>query len=181
MLVTMSTPPVLGSLTGTCEVYAAECISETQRVVFYVGMGLVAIGIGGHRALLEPYNDDVAVHNCSATGLVLFVGLTAGFITFPYIKQWYILFGVAAFYVIFATILFLCGWREYNYKAEPQAQGRPLIDVCRVFVAAARKSFQPLPVLESRQFYKRDDDESHISLQTCHFLGYKSTFTDHLI
>ncbi|KAL8517310.1 hypothetical protein ACS0TY_015519 [Phlomoides rotata] len=175
MLVTMSTPPILTNSTGSCKEYEAQCISHTKRVMFYAGMALLAMGIGGHRASLKPYNDESEAYSslpmlfCVKLPLILFVSLTtiAGFFVFPYIKQWYLLFGVPGICVVCAILLFFSG----RYKhGSAEARGSPLTDVCRVFVAAALKISQPFPA-DTKHIYQYDD-EAHNSFPPSRFLRW---------
>lgn len=171
MLVTMSTPPVLANSTGTCKEYEARCIGHTQKGLFYSGMALLALGIGGHRASLEPFlaeqHDGVRIYYqlswpCYILRIVTSVSLPfvplVLFFVFPYIKQWFLLFGVPGMCVVSATLIFLSGWFSskytYNYS---KPQGSPLSDVFRVFVAAALKISQPFQP-DTNQLYKNDDE-----------------------
>lgn len=170
-LVTMSTPQVLAK---SCKEYEARCIGHTQRLMFYTGMTLLALGIGGHRASLKPcdYESDASSSLvtlfCVKLPLIIFVSLTtiAGFFVFPYIKQWYLLFGVPGICMASATLIFFSGWHKYN-RVKPE--GSPLTDVCRVFVAAALKIFQPVPP-DTKHLYQ-DDEEARTSFPPSRFLG----------
>ncbi|KAL8526710.1 hypothetical protein ACS0TY_015784 [Phlomoides rotata] len=54
----MSTPPVLPKPMGMCKEYDARCIGDAQKVLFYTGMALLALGRGGHRASLDPFLEE---------------------------------------------------------------------------------------------------------------------------
>ncbi|KAL8547533.1 hypothetical protein ACS0TY_007026 [Phlomoides rotata] len=122
ILVTMSTPPILTNSTGSCKEYKAQCISHTKKVMFYPGMALLAMGIGGHRASLKPYNDESEAYSsplilfCVKLPVILFISLTtiAGFFIFPYIKQWYLIYGVLGICLVCAILLFLSGWYKHG-------------------------------------------------------------------
>ncbi|KAL8526716.1 hypothetical protein ACS0TY_015786 [Phlomoides rotata] len=175
MLVTMSTPPILTNSTGSCKEYEAQCISHTKRVMFYAGMALLAMGIRGHRASLKPYNDESEAYSsllilfCVKLPLIGFVSLTTitGFFVFPYIKQWYLIFGVPGICVVCAILLFLLGWYKHG---SAEAKGSPLTDVCRVFVVAALKISQPFPA-DTTHIYQYDD-EAHNSFPPSRFLRW---------
>ncbi|XP_047309625.1 protein NRT1/ PTR FAMILY 5.5-like [Impatiens glandulifera] len=51
----MSTPPILGKSHGLCGEYLPECIGDEQRVLFYAGLALIAIGLSGHLVSLGPF------------------------------------------------------------------------------------------------------------------------------
>ncbi|KAL8237210.1 hypothetical protein R6Q59_018291 [Mikania micrantha] len=52
-LLSMSTPPV----SGPCKDYKKECIGHTQKVMFYVALPLIAVGLAGHMVSLTPFLD----------------------------------------------------------------------------------------------------------------------------
>ncbi|KAL8237208.1 hypothetical protein R6Q59_018289 [Mikania micrantha] len=52
-LLSMSTPPVF----GPCKDYKKECIGHTQKVMFYVALPLIAVGLAGHMVSLTPFLD----------------------------------------------------------------------------------------------------------------------------
>lgn len=54
-LVTMSTPPVLARVVGTCNKYEPKCIGRVQRSLFYTGLTLLAIGMASCLTSLRPY------------------------------------------------------------------------------------------------------------------------------
>ncbi|KAK4396140.1 protein NRT1/ PTR FAMILY 5.5 [Sesamum angolense] len=105
--VTMSTPPVLANRTGTCKQYEPECIGHTQKVLFYIGMASVAVGIAGNLISVHPFReeqDDKSNSNPTIDFLKLpaftLVVLTPviGAIALPYIKPWSLRFGIPAIY-----------------------------------------------------------------------------------
>ncbi|KAI3474435.1 hypothetical protein Pfo_029296 [Paulownia fortunei] len=162
--VTMSTPPVLANSTGMCKQYEPQCIGHTQKVLFYTGMALLAVGIAGHLVSVHPFleeqedrPDDNAARDClKLPGFILVVIVpVVGAIALPYIKPWSLRFGIPAICTAVATLPFLSGWCTYD-KVEPQ--GSPLTTMCRVFVAFASKKSQPFP-LDARQLYRRHDQE----------------------
>ncbi|KAL8526732.1 hypothetical protein ACS0TY_015800 [Phlomoides rotata] len=171
-LLVMSMPPVLANATGTCKKYEAECIGQTQKVLFYVGMALIAVGMAGYVAgnnfLMAQKEEELT----PVTGFLRRTGFIigslvsiAGFFVFPYIKQWLLLFGVPGIFLVWAALLFLSGWNIYN-KSGPE--GSPVSDVCRVLVAAALKISQPFPP-DANHLYK-EDDEGHKSFPPSRFL-----------
>lgn len=143
VLVFMSTPPILANSTGTCKQFEMECIGHTQRVLFYVGMALVAVGMSGYKASLQPFFEKqfgvepvnkffaVSVWQILAFVLVVITALT-GAIALPYIRPWTIRFGIPAIFTVLGTLLFLtgCCWK---YEISP-IEGSPVSNMFRVFV-----------------------------------------------
>ncbi|KAL0338211.1 UNVERIFIED_CONTAM: protein NRT1/ PTR FAMILY 5.5 [Sesamum angustifolium] len=161
--VTMSTPPVLANRTGTCKQYEPECIGHTQKVLFYIGMASVAVGIAGNLISVHPFREEQE-DKSNSNPTIDFLKLPAftlvvltpviGAIALPYIKPWSLRFGIPAICTAVATFIFLSGWRTYD-KVKPQ--GSPVSNVCRVFVASAYKRSKPFP-LNSRDLYRKDDE-----------------------
>ncbi|KAL8517298.1 hypothetical protein ACS0TY_015508 [Phlomoides rotata] len=151
-LVTMSTPPVLANATGTCKKYEHHCVGHTQKVMFYTGMALIAVGVAGNLVSIKPFleeqreetDDNAALRDCLKIPFFCLVVIVAivGAIALPYIKPWSLRFGIPAICTLVAMLLFLSGSFTYE-KAEPE--GSPITTVCRVFVAAASKNSQSFP------------------------------------
>ncbi|KAL2533843.1 Protein NRT1/PTR FAMILY 5.5 [Abeliophyllum distichum] len=163
VFLSMSTPPVLASSTGTCKDYKPECIGDTQKALFYTALALLAVGIAGHRVSLKPFleeqksksddNDDKKVIcQILCMFIVAFFPVIGG-IALPYIKPWSIRFGVPAICTVVATLLFMSG--SYS-KSKPK--GSPLTNVCRVFVASTSKISKPRP-LDARELHKKEGTE----------------------
>ncbi|KAH6776810.1 hypothetical protein C2S51_000090 [Perilla frutescens var. frutescens] len=181
-LVTMSTPPLLADATGTCKNYDPKCIGHTQKVLFYIGMALIAVGVAGNLVSVQPFlkeqnkngsgNNGGAKEFCKLPFFIIVVIVPiVGAIALPYVKPWSLRFGIPAICTAFATLLFLSGSCTYS-KVGPQPQGSPITSVCRVFVAAALKISQPFP-LDDQQLY-RENNEEHQSFsytRTLRFLG----------
>ncbi|KAL8526715.1 hypothetical protein ACS0TY_015785 [Phlomoides rotata] len=151
-LVTMSTPPVLANATGTCKKYEHHCVGHTQKVMFYTGMSLIAVGVAGNLVSIKPFleeqreetDDNAALRDCLKIPFFCLVVIVpiVGAIALPYIKPWSLRFGIPAICTLVAMLLFLSGSFTYE-KAEPE--GSPITTVCRVFVAAASKNSQSFP------------------------------------
>ncbi|KAA8516316.1 hypothetical protein F0562_016609 [Nyssa sinensis] len=157
----MSTPPVLSKSTGTCSAYRPECIGDTQRVLFYTALALIAVGISGHLVSLESFlnesqmeDDDGGKTPWKIGGIfgVVLVPIIGG-IALPYIKPWSIRFGIPAIFSLVATLLFASGSNAYEFKGP---QGSPLTTVVRVFVASASKIFHQCPE-DANELYERRD------------------------
>ncbi|XP_022842113.1 protein NRT1/ PTR FAMILY 5.5-like [Olea europaea var. sylvestris] len=137
-LLTMSTPPVLASSTGTCKNYKPKCIGSTQKFLFYTALVLVAIGASGHLVSLKtfleeqeknPNGDKRQKDPLQLPGLfmVAFVPII-GAIVLPSIKPWSLRYGIPAICTAVATLVFLSGSWSY-YKSKPK--GSPLTNVRR--------------------------------------------------
>lgn len=171
-LVTLSTPPLLADVTGMCRSYDPKCIGHTHKLLFYIGMALIAVGVAGNLVSVKPFLDEQKEsneHNNNGGGakelfkLPVFILMViipiVGSIALPYVKPWSLRFGIPAIFTVLATFLFLsgvfsCGPWRYK-RAKPQ--GSPMTMVCRVFVAAASKMFQPFP-LDDQQFYRENHE-----------------------
>ncbi|KAK4481015.1 hypothetical protein RD792_011883 [Penstemon davidsonii] len=169
----VSTPPALANSTGTCKEYEPNCIGHTQRVLFYIGMALVAVGMCGNSISVKPFlveqNYDMKLRSIrQLPGFILVVLIPiVGAIALPYIKPWSLRFGIPAICTAFATLLFLSGWCVYEKKPP---KGSPLSNVCRVFVAFAFNICKPYP-LDANHLYRREGDEDQTFKRT-RFLRY---------
>lgn len=172
----MSTPPVLA---GTCKKYEHNCIGHTQKVMFYTGMALVAVGVAGNFVSVKPFlqeqREEEPAHSSGlrdclkipAFCLVVIVPIV-GAVALPYIKPWSLRFGIPAICTVVAMLLFLSGSFTYE-KAQPQ--GSPITTVCRVFVAAASKSYQPFPV-DAELIYHPNAGQTQQEFTRTRFLRY---------
>ncbi|KAL3839417.1 hypothetical protein ACJIZ3_024008 [Penstemon smallii] len=166
--IAMSTPPALANSTGMCKEYEPNCIGHTQRVLFYTGMALVAVGMSGNSISVKPFlveqKYDMKLKSIKQLpGFILVVLVPiVGAIALPYIKPWSLRFGIPAICTAFATILFLSGWCVYE-KEPPK--GSPLTNVCRVFVAFSFNIRKPYP-LDANHLYRREGDEDQTFTRT---------------
>lgn len=180
-LVTMSTPPVLADATDTCKNYDPKCIGHTQKVLFYIGMALIAVGVAGNLVSVQPFlkeqNEDGSDNNGGVSDfyklpffIVVVIIPIVGAIALPYVKLWHLRFGIPAICTAVATLLFLSGFfmsGSWAYK-KVGPQGSPITSVCRVFVAASSKIFQPFP-LDDQQIFRENRDQ-HESFSHTRFL-----------
>ncbi|XP_071723031.1 protein NRT1/ PTR FAMILY 5.5-like isoform X2 [Rutidosis leptorrhynchoides] len=178
-LLSMSTPPVF----GPCNDYKEKCIGNTQKVLFYISLPLIAVGMAGHVVSLASFLElQTKVENeekekveakegegdkdemkilWQIPGLIMVVVvLIAGGIGLPYIKPWSIRFGIPAICTLVATILFLTGFKDYK-RIKPI--GSPLTITLRVFVAASLNISQPKP--DYKQLNNEDGVRSTSSLR----------------
>ncbi len=152
----MSTPPFLSNAAGNCGAYKPECIGDTQKVLFYTSLPLIAIGISGHITSLESFvkkqtenqtgdqDDSVKKTPWQVAGICVILLPIVGCFALPYIKPWPVRFGIPAICTVVATFLFISGFFCSSYK-HSGPEGSPLTTVFRVFVASASKMFSHLP------------------------------------
>ncbi|KAK4582519.1 hypothetical protein RGQ29_025635 [Quercus rubra] len=145
----MSTPPVLSNAVGNCGEYKPHCVGDDQKVLFYIALALIAIGISGHITSLESFLNQQQEDNSeqlrplqAAGGLGVILLPIVGCIALPYIRPWSVRFGIPAICTVVATFLFTTGSCLYR-RTEPQ--GSPLTTLCRVFVASASNMCRHLP------------------------------------
>ncbi|KAJ0780796.1 putative proton-dependent oligopeptide transporter family, MFS transporter superfamily [Helianthus annuus] len=175
-LLSMSTPPVL----GPCHDYNEQCIGHTQKVLFYIALPLISVGMAGHVVSLPPFVDlQTKSENENENGrgaeteegtktlvqipglIILMVVMIAGGVGLSYIKPWSLRFGIPAIFSVVTTLLFFTGFLGYK-PSKPE--GSPLTTTLRVFVAAARKISQPIPD-NPEKLYKKEDARSTNSLR----------------
>uniref|UniRef100_A0A2N9FAI1 Uncharacterized protein n=1 Tax=Fagus sylvatica TaxID=28930 RepID=A0A2N9FAI1_FAGSY len=105
----MSTPPVLSNVAGNCDAYKSSCIGNAQKVLFFIALALIAIGISGHIKSLESFlvqqqqNQNNTSDQDGSNKVWQSVGVFAlillpivGAIALPLIKPWSIRFGIPA-------------------------------------------------------------------------------------
>ncbi|CDP05590.1 unnamed protein product [Coffea canephora] len=54
----MSTPPVLHKVTGTCKDYEPNCLGHTQKALFYTALALIAAGLSGRVVSLVAFAEN---------------------------------------------------------------------------------------------------------------------------
>ncbi|XP_043723286.1 protein NRT1/ PTR FAMILY 5.5-like [Telopea speciosissima] len=128
----MSTPPVLSKATGTCSEYVSACIGDTQTILFYTSLVLIAFGMCGNFSLasfmieqmpteagghVEAPPKEIASFILSVFAMTLLPGLWV--FALSYIKNWSILFGIPAICALVSTLLFLSGTSSY-IRVKPQ-------------------------------------------------------------
>ena len=152
----MSTPPVLSNVAGNCSAYKPDCIGDAQKVLFYTALALIAVGIAGHITSLESFLKQQMEENQSPGKVVAVVSVivfpVVGCIALPYIKPWFVRFGIPAICTVVATFIFTTGSCSYRSSRPP---GSPLTTLCRVFVASASKTFRHLPPNDIQEPYTR--------------------------
>ncbi|XP_047309623.1 protein NRT1/ PTR FAMILY 5.5-like [Impatiens glandulifera] len=165
----MSTPPILGKSHGLCGEYLPECIGDEQRVLFYAGLALIAVGLSGHCASLSQFSaaqftEDMLENMTGKSFCVMFLfSYMATLVPFgsviaiSYVKAWSFRFGLAALCTVVGTLVFLAGSCSYNYIGP---QGSPLTTFFRVFYAAVSKIFYRRPK-NANDLYEIPDLDEH--------------------
>ncbi|XP_047309620.1 protein NRT1/ PTR FAMILY 5.5-like [Impatiens glandulifera] len=172
----MSTPPILGKSHGLCGAYLPECIGDEQRVLFYAGLALIAVGLSGHLVSLVPFTAAQITHgmlenitDSSFCMMFLFSFMASlvpigSVIAISYVKAWSFRFGLSALCTVVGTLVFLAGSYTYNYIGP---QGSPLTTFFRVFCAAAFKMFYRCPKNANDLYEIPDLDEHQLIPHSC--------------
>lgn len=153
-------------------------VGQKEKVMLMIGMGLIALGRAARFASTEPFMEEQDIGPDPPCGLrpisvlVSVVTPAVGILVFPYVKKWYVLFGVSAICTALATLFYLSGTPTYH-KAGPKPEGSPITDFFRVFVASALKIFRPFPK-DQRELHVTDGQEFD-ELSSSRILGYVRT------
>ncbi|XP_047962407.1 protein NRT1/ PTR FAMILY 5.5-like [Salvia hispanica] len=187
VLITVATTPVFGQTVSSDRCFDKEgCVGHTEKILFITGMVLIGLGRAARVATAEPFIDDqieTSGHEEDETDhrprlnwwritcvLVFFGTPMVVIFAFPYIKKWYVLFGLSASCTTLATLYFLLGSNTYK-KPPPKAERSPVTDFARVFVAAAFKITQPLPAQDDARLHRIDGEEFQ-SLSPTRVMGF---------
>ena len=159
----MSTLSVLSEYAGILSCDGSPNCTASQRVLFYISIPFIVIGISGHKVSVRSFidqqeqretkngQDDVEGKKPGKFRRLFrefarFCATILLSLAFSYIS-WSVQFGVPTIGMIVATLLFMSRSSSYKYvEPKPQPQGSPLTTISRVFVAAASKWFRPLPL-----------------------------------
>ncbi|XP_057826824.2 protein NRT1/ PTR FAMILY 5.10 isoform X1 [Cryptomeria japonica] len=153
---------LLGLILVTLSVSLTSLESHFKIGFFYFSLYLVALGQGGHKPCLQAFGADQfddedpkekhhksSFFNWWCFGVCL--GFLAGVTVLTYIQDnvgWGLGFGIPAFTMAMALVVFLCGTRFYRNKLP---SGSSLTRVIHVFVAAFFKRNDPIPFREPNQ------------------------------
>ncbi|PWA39790.1 proton-dependent oligopeptide transport (POT) family protein [Artemisia annua] len=157
-----------------------QLYNNKDKVLFYIALPLIAVGMAGHLVSLEPFlnlqiqtekkdqaeDDSKKAEDDSKTpwqilgSIMVVIVAIAGGIGLPYIKPWSVRFGIPAICSVVATLMFFTGFSVYK-RTKPE--GSPLTITLRVFLVAARNISQPLPNPE--QLYNNKDVRSTSTLR----------------
>ncbi|XP_057808023.1 protein NRT1/ PTR FAMILY 5.6-like [Salvia miltiorrhiza] len=239
VLITVATAPVFGHIVSggrRCQdMEETECVAHTEKLLFMLGLALIASGRGARFASTEPFihdqtnnkhlkpkrqqdhtantehdetnnsdqedqtadteQDDEANNNDQEDEtnnhkdatikekwtppiwwiliclLVFFFTPVTVIIAFPYVKKWYVLFGVSACITTSATLFYLLGVCSYKKPKQKPESSNPITDFLRVFVAAAFKRSQPFPKHDNSRLHSIDSEE-YKSLSPTALLGF---------
>ncbi|XP_057807967.1 protein NRT1/ PTR FAMILY 5.5-like [Salvia miltiorrhiza] len=218
VLITVATAPVFGHIVSggrRCQdTEETECVAHTEKLLFMIGLALIALGRAARFASTEPFIEDQTniKHQDDQTAnnkedetnnkdqttnyspdedetnnnkekwkppiwwvliclLVFFFTPITVIIAFPYVKKWYVLFGVSACITTCATLFYLLGAWTYDKPKQKPEGSNPITDFVRVFVAAAFKRSQPFPKDDDMQLHRIDGQEFQ-SLSSTRILGF---------
>jgi peptide/histidine transporter 3/4 len=135
------------------------CSPNSQVILFFISLYLVAIGQGGHKPCVQAFGADqfdeqnpkehksrssffnwwffTMVAGCAATILVL-----------SYIQDnysWILGFGIPCVVMIIALIVFMLGTITYRFNIKDNDKS-PFLRIGRVFIAAVRNSRETLRI-----------------------------------
>ncbi|XP_021888602.1 protein NRT1/ PTR FAMILY 5.5 isoform X2 [Carica papaya] len=171
----MSTPSVLAKSAGNCREDKPECVGEEQKILFFLALALLAVGMSGQSTSIGGFMQDQAEETeeeetgggkiCLGTCGVILIPIIA-IIVIALVKPWSIRFGIPAICSLMATLAFLSGCCHYK-RVGPQ--GSLLTCVFRVLIAATSKIIYR-PPRDSTQLYERHDDGDlvqHTSVLRC--------------
>ncbi|KAK4385208.1 protein NRT1/ PTR FAMILY 5.5 [Sesamum angolense] len=162
-LLALSTPAVLGHSTGTCtHSRQPECISTTQRILFYTALPLVAMGMSGVVFMFEYATKDeededkrLTVEKVYSSRLFIIPLTVVGF-AYSILKLWSLRFGITAICsaVTIGFLLVLIWCADEPLSSGDEVKGSPLTQLIRVFVASASKVCHKL---DGTELYEKPD------------------------
>ncbi|CAI9779250.1 unnamed protein product [Fraxinus pennsylvanica] len=172
VFLSMSAPPILSTLTGTCGGYRPECFGLTQRILFFTSLVLFTVGSSGNifiaglqyeyllsRFPLEFRSDLQKRLKKSLSKQFAHIG---GASTLSFIKPWALRFGIIALLSAIGTCLSLGPCYPLIASTLPEEnmqKASPLTNMIRVFVASALKISQKLPNDTSLLYEKNDEPD----------------------
>ncbi|XP_020215217.1 protein NRT1/ PTR FAMILY 5.10 [Cajanus cajan] len=128
-----------------------SCSSQSQVILFFVALYLVAIGQGGHKPCVQAFGADQfdeqhpKEHKDRSTFFnwwyfTMCAGCLATLWILNYIQDnlsWVLGFGIPCIVMIIALLVFLLGTMTYRFNVK-QSDKNPFLRIGRVFVAAIR-------------------------------------------
>lgn len=152
-MLTMSAPPILSLATGTCTEEEAECIGQVQKILFYIGLTLIAVADCVHEVSAGEYSLTNLLTSASDTAdegfdeqynaygqtyqpsfcptfcvaLLSRTSLTlipiVAIVAIGYIEAWWIKFGIPALFAVASLVVILFS-SKVNHR--PPQQPSPL-------------------------------------------------------
>ncbi|KAL6223404.1 hypothetical protein ACLB2K_006791 [Fragaria x ananassa] len=153
-MLTMSAPPILSLATGTCTEEEAECIGQVQKILFYIGLTLIAVADCVHEVSAGEYSLTNLLTSASDTAdegfdeqynaygqtyqpsfcptfcvaLLSRTSLTlipiVAIVAIGYIEAWWIKFGIPALFAVASLVVILFSSSKVNHR--PPQQPSPL-------------------------------------------------------
>jgi solute carrier family 15 (peptide/histidine transporter), member 3/4 len=128
-----------------------SCSTQSQVILFFISLYLVAIGQGGHKPCVQAFGADQFDEKYPEEHIArssffnwwyftMVAGATATLPILTYIQDnysWILGFGISCVVMIIALIVFLLGTRTYRFNIKDNNKS-PFLRIGRVFVAAVR-------------------------------------------
>jgi solute carrier family 15 (peptide/histidine transporter), member 3/4 len=128
-----------------------SCSTQSQVILFFISLYLVAIGQGGHKPCVQAFGADQfdekypEEHRARSSFFnwwyfTMVAGAMATLPILTYIQDnysWILGFGISCVVMIIALIVFLLGTRTYRFNIKDNNKS-PFLRIGRVFVAAVR-------------------------------------------
>ncbi|KNA04047.1 hypothetical protein SOVF_203300 [Spinacia oleracea] len=149
----------LGLMALSAMLSSLSCLNNSQIIIFFVGLYLVAIGQGGHKPCLQAFGADQfdeedpterkaksSFFNWWYFGVCL--GGLLGIGVLSYVQDnlsWALGFGIPCILLVIALVILLLGTMTYRYPVKLEGES-PFTRIGRVFVAAANNWNAKLPV-----------------------------------
>jgi peptide/histidine transporter 3/4 len=127
------------------------CSQQSQVILFFISLYLVAIGQGGHKPCVQAFGADQfdeqhpKEHKARSSFFnwwyfTMVAGFTATLSILNYIQDnysWVLGFGIPCVVMIIALIVFLLGTTTYRFNIRDN-DNSPFLRIGRVFIAAVR-------------------------------------------
>ncbi|KAL2893520.1 Protein NRT1/ PTR FAMILY 5.10 [Bienertia sinuspersici] len=137
-----------------------SCLIQTQVILFFVALYLVAVGQGGHKPCVQAFGADQfdEEHPRERKARSSFFnwwyfgvcgGGLLGIAVMSYVQDnfsWALGFGIPCIFMFFALLIFLLGTTTYRYTMKTKGES-PFMRISKVFAAAFRNRNATLPIV----------------------------------